>query len=86
MREYKVAGAAADDPDQGRLPGFDHLQRAYLVARNGEPAVVPIAHLTDGEIRGKAAELRGMADGCIAHAAELERYADERDIPAAAAE
>lgn len=56
------------------MDGFDHMQRAYTVDREGETVLVPVHLLSDEEIEGRAAELEGMARGCINHARELRAY------------
>lgn len=56
------------------MDGFDHLQKAYTVNRDGERVLVPVDLLTDVEIEGRAAELDDMARGCIHHAHELRGY------------
>lgn len=86
LREYKAGedDDGATNPAQGRLPGFDYVQRAYLIERAGEPTIVPIGQMTELEGAAKIAELRKMARGAAAHAAELERYFAERAQPAAA--
>jgi hypothetical protein len=56
------------------MDGFDHLQKAYTVDREGERVLVPVDLLTDQEIEARAAELEEMARGCIAHARELRGY------------
>lgn len=60
------------------LPGFERLQSAYLIERDGKQMVVPIAQLTTAEASAKVVELRAMASGCDQHADELERYLAER--------
>lgn len=67
------------------LPGFNRLQKAYLIKRDGEEHFVPIEQLTTAEIATKVAELRLMAVGCSKHAAELARYSDLRGTMAGAA-
>ena len=76
LRDYKV-GTDSSTPRQGRLPGFEHLQLAYPVLRNGEQTVVPLRQMTAAELTLKAAEIEGMAQGCIDHADELRRYRDQ---------
>lgn len=76
LSEYKLE----DDRDSGAdtFPGFEHLQRAYLVNRLGESVVVPTTQLFDREIDGKVEELRRMSKGCLAHAIELIKFKTER--------
>jgi len=82
LHRYKVT----EDHDKSiTLPGFEYLQRAYLVDREGEPVAVPVQKLSRPEIVAKASEYRKMGMGCFAHADELMRYADERDAGGGAA-
>lgn len=64
------------------MPGFDYVQRAYTVERDGEVVLVPVHLLTDAEIKARSAELMAMARGCIAHAKELRAYLRERLLAA----
>jgi hypothetical protein len=76
VRLYKPE-AEPTDP-QIVMPGFESLQKAYLITREKERVIVPIQQLTDIEIERKIAELEAMAEGCRAHARELRRYRSER--------
>jgi hypothetical protein len=76
LREYKAAGEPADG--QLRLPGFDYLQRGYLVERGGEDCVVPILQMARAECELRRDGLRKMARGCDAHADEWDRFIAER--------
>lgn len=71
------------DP-QGRLKGFDHLQRAYTVIRAGVNVLVPIDKLTDDELLQRAAEYKEMAKGCGKHAEEIRQFVASRQISEAA--
>lgn len=84
-RRHK-GGPKPPDP-QMVLKGFEQLQMAYTILRPHqekndagdlvevtEPEIVPTDELTNDELRGKVAELRGMGAGCYRHADELERY------------
>ena len=64
------------EQDQFTLAGFErtHLQRYYMVERNGKEQGVPVTLLTDPEIDAKAMQYRAMGAGCYAHAHELERF------------
>lgn len=64
------------------MPGFDYVQRAYTVDRDGEVVLVPVHLLTDEEVQARAAELMAMARGCVAHAKELRAYLRERAVAA----
>lgn len=71
--------AAPDKPDQQLvLPGFDHLQRAYTVSRDGATVLVPINLLTAQELLVRAAEYDEMAKGCRAHAREIREFVKSR--------
>lgn len=56
------------------LPGFERLQRRYIIDNGDESHAVPIEQMTPAEFRMKIDELRRHADGCVKHAHELERY------------
>lgn len=77
LRDYK-AGDENEASQAPWLPGFEHVQRAYLVTRHGEATVVPLDQLTDAEIESKEAALDTMGHGCFAHRDELRRYRLER--------
>jgi hypothetical protein len=68
----------ASTPDQLLLPGHEYLQLAYCTMRNDEPCIVPIGQMSGDEIEAKATELEGMSAGCLKHAGELRRYAQDR--------
>lgn len=70
---YAPKAATATDR-QIVMDGFDHMQKAYTVMRDGEQVLVPVQHLTDDEIEARAAEYEAMAKACIAHAKELRAY------------
>ena len=70
---YATKSAVVSDA-QIIMPGFDHMQRAYTVSRDGEIILVPVHLLSDEEIEARAIELEAMARGCIAHAKELRAY------------
>lgn len=72
-------------PDSDRqlvLTGFEHLQVAYTVMRQGDIVLVPVDQLTDEEIENRAKEYDLMAEGCRAHALELRSYRRERGLAA----
>lgn len=71
--DYKPKASVVTDA-QIVMDGFDHMQKAYTVEREGEVVLVPVHMLTATEIEGRAAELEAMAKGCIAHARELRAY------------
>lgn len=78
VRSYKPAVEGTDE--QLLLPGFERLQKAYLVSRDGDQIVVPTNQLTDEEVDAKVGELRRMAEGCHLHADELIRYRKTRSV------
>ena len=56
------------------LPGFEYLQKAYPVEREGKSLLIPVHFLTDTELEMRAGEYVTMAKGCEAHAKEIRRY------------
>ena len=56
------------------LPGFEYLQRYYVVQRQGEDVGVPVLECTDEELYAKAALYRSQSRKLVAHADEIERY------------
>lgn len=60
------------------LDGFDHLQVAYTVQREGETVLVPVDQCTDAELLTRATEYVSMAKGCRDHATELHNYVNAR--------
>ena len=77
LRRYKAEPEAKTDP-QIVMPGFERLQRGYLVDREKESVLVPTDQLTDAELNAKANEYGRMAEGCRLHALELRRYMMQR--------
>jgi hypothetical protein len=67
-------GAKPETDAQLVLSGFEHLQIAYSVMRNGDIVLVPVDQLTDDEIDARAFEYDQMAKGCRDHARELRSY------------
>ncbi len=76
LRDFK--GDKPETPAQLRLPGYEHLQKAYLVEREDEQQIVPLSMCTRDELENKIAEYQSMAAGCLLHADELRRYLDSR--------
>lgn len=66
------------------LPGFDHLQRAYTVTRDGAVLLVPVDLLTSAELLHRASEYDEMAKGCRAHAREIREFVAARPKASAA--
>lgn len=79
--KYEANEAIAVD-EQILLPGFDRLQRAYPVERDGHRITVPIYQLTDDELLTRAAEYDEMARGCRVHAKEIRAYVRKRQSEA----
>lgn len=77
LKHYKCELTKEADP-QLVLPGYERLQRAYSILRDGEDVIVPIDALTDEKVELKAAELEAMAAGALKHADELRRYRRKR--------
>lgn len=76
--KYEPKATPTEDP----LPGFEHMQKAYPVERDGDRVLVPVDQLSDAEIEARADEYMTMAKGCIAHAKELRAFRQMR-APAA---
>lgn len=77
LQRYRNTSPGSVDP-QLVLPGFGRLQRFYLIQRKDEPVIVPVEHLSDAELEGKAQEYVAMGEGCYDHARELRRYSQAR--------
>ena len=56
------------------LPGFERLQLAYPVMRDGNQMLVPIELMSVEELSQRAEEYEGMAKGCLDHASEIRAY------------
>jgi hypothetical protein len=76
LRRFQPPAEVADE--QIVLPGFERLQKAYLVERESEQQIVRIDQLTSDELDAKADELERIGEGCYQHAKELRRYKKER--------
>ena len=68
--------SGADDREdrQPVFPGFEHVQRRYVVKRDGDEVAVLAEDLTDDEIDARALLLRRRGKSCEAHAKELIRF------------
>ena len=64
------------------FPGFNHMQKAYTVHRDGVRLLVPVDLLLDEELDARAAEYDAMAQGCRDHARELREYKSARKAAA----
>jgi hypothetical protein len=84
----KVVGKYDSKPARAEtevlLPGFEHLQRAYTIKRDGVHLLVPVDQLRPEELLTRAAEYDDMAKGCRAHARELREYVSAREQASAA--
>jgi hypothetical protein len=76
MRQGDIAAEAEDR--QLVFPGFERLQRRYIIERDGDMVAVALEAMTDAEIAAKVSELRRDAQGCLRHADELERFKHDR--------
>lgn len=56
------------------MEGYEHLQMAYPLKREGELMLVPVEQASDDELEDRAREYESMAEGALAHAAEIRRY------------
>ena len=70
-----------DDRQKSLMPGFDHLQRYYVVERENEEVGVPVELMSDEEIDSKIARYRAMGAACFAHADELVTFRRKRAVP-----
>lgn len=70
----------SEDPGdfQLTLPGFEHLQKAYFVRREGRNLLVPVDQCSDTELLARAKEYDEMAKGCRDHALEIRQYVAAR--------
>lgn len=69
-----------NEPTQAELlPGMKHLQRSYVVERNGDAQVVRLEEMTFDELQEKEHALRAFAHGAIKHADELADYRKARE-------
>jgi hypothetical protein len=80
--KYDQSSAEREDNDQMRLEGFDHLQVAYTVERDGERTLVPIHLISDAELLARSNEYEKQAIGLQTHAQELRSYVLSRKMAA----
>lgn len=79
FNRYKVREELDEEVnDQLILPGFNRLQRRYLVKDGDETVAVKVEDIPDNLLFEKASELRSMGEGCFLHADEIERYIEKR--------
>lgn len=81
--KYDVEARAVQLSDVA-LPGFEHLQRAYTMQRDGKTVLVPITKCTDMELMSRAQEYDRQAAGCRLHARELRSFVKSRTSTEAA--
>jgi hypothetical protein len=76
LRRWYDPQAAIEELRAGQLtlPGFDHVQRHYIVERDGDNKAIPVGSMTDEEIEGKIAHMISVSSTLLAHADELRRY------------
>ncbi len=75
--------AKAQPEAQIVLAGFEHLQRAYTIERNGSNMLIPVDKCSDAELLRRAGEYEDMAIGCRRHAKELRSFVNNRAAEAA---
>ena len=79
VRSVKASETDTESMEQMELfPGYERLQRAYAVERNGISTIVPVESLSDEEIDTKADSMDRMAEGLRLHAADLRRFKESR--------
>lgn len=75
IRNRKQNDEESQSVSQGELfPGYERVQKSYVISRDGEQMVVRLEQMTEAEGRTKIGELRSMASGALDHARELEDY------------
>lgn len=67
-----------DASEFAKQEGFEFVQKAYPIRRDGEFTIVPVDAMTDDEVEAKVFELERMAASCMAHAEELRRFLKQR--------
>jgi hypothetical protein len=84
---YRLVKKAVDKYDESARPGdaqmtlegYEYLQEAYTVERDGERQLVPIHSATAAEMLQRATEYEKMGAGCYGHAREIRHYVADRD-------
>lgn len=74
-----IAKMYGDDDDKQKtldqfLPGFEHVQRRYVIKRGSEDVAVLVEQMTDDEIDARVQLLKRRGRACLAHADELARF------------
>lgn len=80
FRTVKADDAGEAEDPQGILPGYEYLQKRYIVPRNGEQVMVRVGAMTREELMAKAEEHRRMGEGHYRHADEIERFCEEQKV------
>lgn len=62
------------DARQMRFPGFDHLQRAYIVGSGDDSQVVPVELMTAEQLDEMAQYLEAQGYAKFDHAQEIRKY------------
>lgn len=86
IRRRKI-GTETGDPQAQMLPGmegYECLQKIYSIERDGEPTIVHVWGMTEGEVRIKADEMAKVGNAFIRHSRELIRSLDDPRRAAAA--
>jgi len=78
VRRYKINEDQAQD-GQMVLEGFERLQVAYSIVRNGQQSIVPLHLCTTQELEEKVLEMEGMRTGLQSHIDELRRVIAGRE-------
>ena len=74
----KFEPQSGESGEQLVLDGFDHLQKAYPFEGPNGREIVPIEMAADLALLNRASEYEKMAEGMIAHAAEIRNYVRKR--------
>jgi len=83
LRRFNPSSDGSTD-ERLLLPGFERLQRFYLVTRDDDQVAVPIGQMSNGEIASKITELKAMSRGCMELADDLTKYRSNRPVSEAA--
>ncbi len=83
---YRLIKKAVDKYDKNSRPGdgqmtlegYEFLQEAYTVEREGERQLVPIHSATASELLKRARDYEKIGDGCYSHAREIRQYVADR--------
>jgi hypothetical protein len=78
VERYNPGKDGEQDDLQQHLEGFQHLQKAYTVERDGDRALVPIDLISADELLARAAEFKRQSKTLRDHAEEIELYVARR--------